>query len=162
VLGWYRKAISAAVKERLALLRNAPALLSVASPLMALGSVGWIDRGSLVTLGVDPMVGLFAKPNLGPGRIILFLAVFAAAYVALTLAWAPLSRLLGWLLLPLGQTTLYGYTMQLFLVVPLYNLLAVGSEAPEAAVANTLAQLGAVLAIWAMVKRKVLFGIVPR
>ena len=162
VVGWYRQAVSAAVKERLALLRTAPALLAFGSPVMALGSVGWIDRGALVSSGIDPMIGLFAKPNLGPGRLVLFVAMFFVAYAALTVAWKPIERAAGWLLLPLGQTALYGYTMQLFLILPLYNLLAVGAEDPAQIVRNTLAQAAAVLVVWAMVKRKVLFRVVPR
>lgn len=162
VIGWYRQAVSALVKERLSVLRRAPVLLAFASPVVALGSVGWVGRGDLVTLGFDPMVGLFAKPNLGPGRLVLFVALFFIAYAALTVAWRPVERLFGWLLLPLGQTALYGYTMQLFLILPLYNLFAVGAEDPAQIVRNTLGQAAAVLVVWAMVKRKLLFGIVPR
>jgi hypothetical protein len=162
VVGWYRQAVSAAVKQRLALLHSAPALLGFASPVLALGSVGWIGRGDLVESGFDPMVGLFAKANLGPGRLVLFLAVFFVAYLALTVAWKPIARAVGWLLLPLGQTALYGYTMQLFLILPLYNLLAIGSEDPQQIVRNTLGQAAAVALVWAMVRTRFLFKLVPR
>jgi hypothetical protein len=162
VIGWYRQAVAALVKERLALLRSAPALLAFGSPVVALGSVGWVDRGDLVTLGFNPMLGWFAKPNLGPGRLILFVALFFVAYATLTVAWKPIARLTGWLLLPLGQTALYGYAMQLFLILPLYNLFAVGSEDPAQILRNSVAQAAAVLVVWAMVKRKLLFNIVPR
>jgi hypothetical protein len=162
VVGWYRQAVSALLKQRLALLRNAPALLGFASPVLALASVGWIGRGDLVELGFDPMVGLFAKPNLGPGRLVLFLAIFFLSYLALTIAWKPISRALGWLLLPLGQTALYGYTMQLFLVLPLYNLLAMGSEDPERILHNSLGQAAAVVLVWWMVRTRFLFKLVPR
>jgi hypothetical protein len=162
VLGWHRRTISAAVKQRLALLRNVPLVLSLGSPLLALGSVGWIGRGDLASGGFDPALGLFAKSNLGPGRLVLFLAIFALAYLTLTVAWQPIARAVGWLLLPLGQTTLYGYTMQLFLILPLYNLLAIGNDDPQQIVRNTVGQLATVLLIWTMVRTRFLFRVVPR
>lgn len=162
VLGWHRAALAAAARERLRALRRAPALLSLATPLLALASTSWLGRAELGALAFDPMTGLFAKPSLGPGRLVLFLAIFAAAYLVLTVAWQPINRLVGWLLLPLGQNALYGYTMQLVLLVPLYNLFPVGIEAPAYTATNSAAQLAAVLAIWMMIKRRFLFRIVPR
>jgi hypothetical protein len=161
-LGWHREPLALRARQRLARLRNAPALLALGAPLLALGSVGWVDRGELVTRSFDPMVGLFAKPNLGPGRLVLFLALFVASYLVLTVAWTPFSRALGWLLLPLGQSALYGYTLQLVLVLPLYNLFDVGRQEPERALYNSLFQLAAVLAILAMIRTRFLFKLVPR
>ena len=162
VLGWHRRAVAVMVRERLGVLKAAPVRVSLASPALALLSVGWIDRGQLYEYNFDPMIGLFAKPNLGPGRLLLFLALFSLTYVLLTVAWNPVNRAVGWLLLPLGQTALYGYTMQLILLLPLYNLFNVGSEAPELILYNTLGQLAAVVTIWLMVRTKFLFNIVPR
>ena len=70
----------------------APALLALGTPVLALASVGWGDRGELVSRSFDPMIGLFAKPNLGPGRLLLFLAIFLASYLLLTVAWTPSAR----------------------------------------------------------------------
>lgn len=169
VLGWHRRALALALKGGLGTLRaaqqNGPlwgGAIGLAGPALALLSVGWIDGGRLADLTPDPMVGLFAKPNLGPGRLLLFLALFGLAYLLLTVAWQPLQQAFGWVLLPLGQTALYGYTMQLLLLVPLYNLFGVGGESPDAILYNTLGQLAAVLVIWAMVKRRFLFKVVPR
>jgi hypothetical protein len=162
VIGWHRKLVSELVKERMRLLRQAPVVLSLVSPTLAMGSVGWIDRGQLAASGFDPMVGLFAKPNLGPGRLLLFLAMFLATYLLLTVAWRPIERATGWLLLPLGQTTLYGYTMQLFMVVVIYNLMLLDFEAAQATLRNTLVQAAAIALLLAMVKAKFLFRLVPR
>ena len=161
-LGWHRQVVSALVKDRLAVLRRAPVLLSLASPVLALGSVGWIDHQELSGLTLDPAIALFAKTNLGPGRLVLFLVLFSVAYLLLTIAWAPFQRLFGRLLLPLGQNALYGYAMQLFLLLPLYNLFAVGSEDPASVLYNSAGQLAAVGALWIMVRLRFLFGIVPR
>jgi hypothetical protein len=169
LLGWYRQAAPRLWAEFCGPLqawqarpRTAPVMLSFASPALALASVGWIGSGRLGELTLDPLLGLFAKPNLGPARIALFLAIFVLAYLLLTLAWLPISRGLSWLLLPLGQNSLYGYTMQLFMILPLYNLFGVGADEPERALLNSLGQIAAVAAIWLMVKRRLLFGIVPR
>jgi hypothetical protein len=161
-LGWHRQVVSELVKDRLTVLRRAPVLLSLASPTLAMGSIGWIDRRQLAGLAWDPAVSLFAKSNLGPGRLVLFLVLFTAAYLLLTVAWKPCQRLFGRLLLPLGQNALYGYAMQLFLLLPLYNLFAVGSEDPASVLYNTAGQLVAVGALWAMVRTRFLFRIVPR
>jgi hypothetical protein len=162
LLGWHRQPLAQRAQRHLAALRTTPALVALGAPALALASVGWVDRGELVSRGFDPTIGLFAKANLGPGRLLLFLAIFLAAYLVLTVCWAPLERALGWLLLPLGQTALYGYTLQLFLVLPLYNLFDVGRHAPERALYNSLFQLVAVLAILAMIRTRFLFRFVPR
>ena len=164
VLGWHRRAVAALVEHRRAVLRTAPALVGLGSSGLALASVGWIDRGQIVGRTFDPMVGLFAKQNLGPGRLLLFLAIFSLAYLTSTVAWSPVRRALGWLLLPLGQNSLYGYAMQLFLLLPLYNLFGIGIEAgtPGLVAINTLGQLSAVLMVWAMIRTRFLFRIVPR
>lgn len=162
VLGWHRRSLASLARTRLASLRSVPVMLGIVTPALALASAGWVDRGELATRAFDPMIGLFSKPSLGPGRLLLFLAIFAASYLALTLVWRPVDLSLGWLLLPLGQNALYAYTLQLFLILPLYNLLLVGSELPELILHNTVWQLATVGAILAMVKTRFLFGIVPR
>jgi hypothetical protein len=162
VIGWHRQALSAVVRERLGVLRAAPVRVSLFSPVAALLSVGWIDHGHFADWALDPMVGPFAKPSLGPGRLLLFLALFALAYLVLTVAWGPIARATGSLLLPLGQTALYGYTMQLLLILPIYNTLDLSREAPEQIAVNSAVQLAAVATVWLMVKTRFLFGVIPR
>lgn len=161
-LGWHRQVVSEVIKDRLLVLKRTPVLLSLASPALAMGSIGWIDRRELAGSALDPAISLFAKTNLGPGRLVLFLVLFSVSYLVLTVAWVPFQRLFGRLLLPLGQNALYGYAMQLFLLLPLYNLFAVGSEDPASALYNSAGQLAAVGALWTMVRLRFLFGIVPR
>ena len=52
--------------------------------------------------------------------------------------------------------------MQLFVLLPLYNLFGIGIEAPQLIARNTLGQLAAVLVVWAMIRTQFLFRIVPR
>ena len=109
--------------------------------------------------GLDP----FDKPSLAIGRLAVFASVAVAVYAALTLCWRPIERAVGWLLIPLGQASLYAYAVHLFVIVLAYNVPPyVGSVEPGRELHNTIGQLLLVLLIWAMVKRKVLFGLIPR
>jgi fucose 4-O-acetylase-like acetyltransferase len=106
---------------------------------------------------------LFDKASLGVGRLVAFASVAILAYVALTAFWLPIERAVGWLLIPLGQASLYAYAVHLFVIVLAYNVPPyVGSDQPGWELHNSVGQLGLVLLIWAMVKRKVLFGLIPR
>ncbi len=59
---------------------------------------------------------LFDKNDARLGRIIALCGVAAFAYAAVTLAWVPVRRGIGWLLLTMGQRALFAYSVQLFVV----------------------------------------------
>jgi hypothetical protein len=111
------------------------------------------------------MPDLFDKVPLRPVRLVGFAAAAVLAYALTTVAWDPLRRATGWLLLPLGQHALYCYLVHLFLIVAVVNvrpgeaLLDSGWFSPIAL--GTALQFGLVLAVWGLVRRRVLFGIVP-
>lgn len=106
---------------------------------------------------------LFDKASLGLGRIAAFASMSLALYLGVTLFWKPIERATGWLLIPLGQASLYAYAVHLFLILVAYNVPPyVGSPEPGWELHNTLGQLALVLLLWAMVKRKVLFSVIPR
>src|SRR5688500_12270797 len=108
-------------------------------------------------------IDLFDKASLGIGRLATFGGAAVLTYIALTLCWRPIERAVGWLLIPLGQASLYVYAVHLFVIVLAYNVPPyVGSDQPGWELHNTVGQLLLVLLIWAMVKRKVLFGLIPR
>jgi hypothetical protein len=88
---------------------------------------------------------------------------FPLLYLGLTYLWRPLERAAGWLLLPFGQNALYVYAMHLFAIFTAALLLPYvpGFDRFNPWM-NTPVQVAAVLAIWAMVKREVLFDVVPR
>ena len=128
---------------------------------------GALTTGQAYAMGQSmPTLGafdLFDKPSLGLGRLTVFASVAVVVYGALTLCWRPIERTLGWLLIPLGQASLYAYAVHLFLIVLAYNVPPyVGSTEPGWELHNTVGQLLLVLLTWAMVKRKVLFGLIPR
>lgn len=144
----------------------------------AIGGLGLLAGGLLVvhlTDGapiaglVDPPSGkaaielLFDKHAARPGRVLAFAVFFPLFYLALTYFWRPLERAVGWLLLPFGLNALYVYAMHLFAVY-LDALLLPHVPGFDRFVAwqNTLAQIATVAAIWLMVRRRVLFGLIPR
>jgi hypothetical protein len=59
---------------------------------------------------------LFGKADLRIGRLLVFTGFFIFAMALVTLAWVPIRRVFGWLLLPLGQDALSAYILHLFAV----------------------------------------------
>ncbi len=53
----------------------------------------------------------FDRPLLGPARLVAAMWVSGGVFELITVCWQPIYRLLGWLLLPLGQHTLTAFTL---------------------------------------------------
>ncbi|MDQ3700793.1 MAG: OpgC domain-containing protein, partial [Chloroflexota bacterium] len=106
---------------------------------------------------------LFGKHDARVGRVVAFAVFFPLLYALLSYAWRPLAAALGWLLIPFGQNALYVYALHLFaiffsaLILPLVP----GFER-DVAWMNSLIQVLAILIIWLMIKRQVLFELIPR
>lgn len=116
-------------------------------------------------VNLDDSLGqmLFDKSRLGPGRLLSAAVVFPFFYLTLTLFWAPLHGLFGWLLNPLGENSLYSYTLHIFWLVVFYALLPVLSGDPEGNIAlNSVLQVVAVLLTRAAIQNRVLFRLIPR
>jgi hypothetical protein len=162
VLGFYRGALTAWL-QRWRRLRVVLVALGLAVTL-GLISLAWgADNGFF---DIDPNVldESFFKVPLRPARIVAFLSVAIVAYTSATYLWVPLRRVVGWLMLPLGQAGLYCYIVHFFLIVLVYNvapLLAEVPGIPSAELFTTLLQAGVVLLLWALVRKRVLFGIIP-
>ncbi len=172
VLGFHRAEL-AKFLHRWRQLRVVLAALAVAAAL-ALVSLFWASESPssvpaqlpfpFFDVSPDVLNESFFKVSLRPWRIVAFISVGIAAFTGATYLWLPLRRVLGWLLLPLGQSALYSYIVHFFLILLVYNasplLAAYLPNYPEEWV-NPLVQLGVVLLLWGLVKRRVLFGIVP-
>ncbi len=166
VLGFYREALGERIRQfrRFAVVAVA---LGVAVTL-ALISLAW-DAGSGVQFGffdIDPNVlnETFFKVPLRPWRLVAFLSVAIVAYTMATYLWVPLRRTVGWLMLPLGQAALYSYIVHFFLILLVYNLAPAISLLPwgsSEAVFTPILQIAVVMLLWVLVRRRVLFGIVP-
>jgi hypothetical protein len=170
VLGYHRQELAAWMTRtaerpraartglRLGLAAAASGLLLVAVVLTA-GQAHAMGQALPALAAFD----LYDKPSLGIGRLVTFAGAALATYAALTFCWRPIERAVGWLLIPLGQASLYAYAVHLFMILVAYNVPPyVGSDQAGWELHNTVGQLLLVLVIWAMVKRKVLFGLIPR
>ncbi|MBI3732213.1 MAG: OpgC domain-containing protein [Chloroflexi bacterium] len=105
---------------------------------------------------------LFNKSSLAPGRLIAALIVFQWAFLAITIYWEPLHRRLGWLI-PIGQNSLYAYTTHIILLTAYYALIPyLWFYADNEAAVNTLAQIIALTIIYVMIRKRILFNIIPR
>ncbi len=132
-----------------------------------------ISGGTFGITNTDVETALFAKRSLGFGRLVAGVIVFQFAFLAVTLLWKPIKMAGSWFLLPLGQNSLYSYTVHVALAGVVAVLEARLGLGPSAAVSpsvqlaalwmvNMIVQLLAVLLIWVMVRSKFLFRIIPR
>jgi hypothetical protein len=166
VLGFHRNALTAWLR-RFRRLRVFGVALGAAITL-ALVSIAWsVETGTQFGIfDLDPNVlnETFFKVPLRPWRLVAFLSVAIVAYTIATYLWIPVRRGLGWLMLPLGQAALYSYIVHFFLILLVYNLapytVALAGE-PSEAVINPILQIAVVALLWLMVRKRVLFGIIP-
>jgi hypothetical protein len=102
---------------------------------------------------------LSQKQAEGPVRLLACLFVFQFVRLLVTYLWRPLQLGLGWLLLPLGQNSLYAYVAHLGLIAAMWQPIQalVSSEAWSTGI-----QLGTVLVVWYLIKKRFLFRIIPR
>ena len=87
------------------------------------------------------------------------MAAFVVAYHLLSRYWRYFERPLGWLLIPLGQNSLYVFILHIDVLLILYNT---PLPAMDLFSVNTLIHLGVIVSIWLMVKQRFLFSVVPR
>jgi hypothetical protein len=152
VIGYHREAI-ARWFARVPMLPLALVLMCVAAGLIYLRLVA-------SDAAVEP---LFDKNLARPGRLVAFGVFFGLFYLALTYLWTPFERLLGWLFLPFGQNALYVYALHLFAVyITALVLPYVPGFDRFNPWMNTPVQVIAVLVLWLLVKRQVLFDVIPR
>lgn len=116
----------------------------------------WIDIQSIVR-------ELFNKSTVAPGRILATAIVFQFAYLMLTYFWKPFWIIVGWFFLPLGQNSLYSYTMHVVIIGGFYAILPYLPVNVQAmGTLNTALQLGVLFLLWWFIRRQFAFDIVPR
>lgn len=104
-------------------------------------------------------MGWFQKSTLGLGRIFNNMTLFIVFYYMLSHYWLPINKMLGWLLIPLGQASLYVFILHVYFII-LFNNTPLGSY--HNFWINTAIHTTTILLIWAMVKRQFLFQFIPR
>jgi hypothetical protein len=101
----------------------------------------------------------FDKTTLGLGRILNNLALFVASYVVLDRYWRIFNAAAGWLLIPLGQNSLYVFTLHIYAILLVSNTVL---PSLENFWVNSAIHAGVILMIAVMVKQRILFGVIPR
>ncbi len=109
------------------------------------------------------------KKHPSPVRLLNVAVFFVAFYALLTWFWVPLSKALGWLLIPLGEASLYVFLMHLAFIALIDQIPGYFDEIPDwqhvwpgRIWINTALYISTILGLWLMVRHKVLFRIVPR
>jgi hypothetical protein len=95
-----------------------------------------------------------------PLHMLLVFANLTALYYLASWVWGPLARVAGWFFVPLGQAALYVYVVHSILVFYVLALMPLFGELQGLWL--TVSLLGLMLVIWAMVKKRFLFGFIPR
>ncbi|MCX7088905.1 MAG: OpgC domain-containing protein [Methylococcales bacterium] len=101
----------------------------------------------------------FSKSRLGIGRILNNIALYVTLFAFISRYWQYCYKVLGWLVIPIGQASLYVFIWHIYLVLlfsnmplPAYNNIWI----------NTCIHIASIALIWLMVKKRFLFSIVPR
>lgn len=95
----------------------------------------------------------------GPIRLVTLLGLFSLMFMAVDRFWVPLDKTLGKLLIPLGQNSLYVYIIHVPLTLIWFMIpgLIQGSTWLV-----SLAQAIAIGLCWLMVKKEIMFKVIPR
>jgi enterochelin esterase-like enzyme len=163
VLGYHRERIAPwfpPARQRLLLVLSGLGFAGLLA-LYRLGDAPWQWLAVKNPALADPndlLVLFFGKGDVRPGRVVASVVVFGFLFLLTTVAWRPLYRALGWLLLPLGQNALYAYTAHIVLIVLLaLAFRPLGEVDRQMRGLNTALQVGTILLIWLLVRFRVLF-----
>lgn len=123
--------------------------LTVSAGVLLLAAALYFDRlGPLSDHGV---LGdqFFGKGDVPVGRIATFTTAFIFAYALVTVAWVPIRRAFGWLLMPLGHHALSAYALHIFVVALLWKVSPwLLGEGDYGLIETTLMQLAGVGLVW--------------
>lgn len=117
-----------------------------------------LDLSGARAYSVEQLRPVFDKSSLAPLRLLLFYLWFTALYLLVRKYEDWFKQKLGWLLMTLGQNSLYVYIVHAILLYFLDLLIPGG----QFWLVNFVISTSFVGLIWYMTKRKFLFGIIPR
>ncbi len=163
ITGFHRERVTAWLvngtgSNRLTILASASVVYLLARSEQLFGSA----QLPSALFGDATYASLFAKSDLGPGRVLAFLGIAVLAYTVTNSLWVPLKHTLGWFIIPMGQNSLYVYIMHIFVVVGIYNLAPMAYYWTTADTLNTAAQILTLALVWTMVRTRFMFAVVPR
>lgn len=132
-----------------------------------------ITIGSMVTAHYDLQLGVWPthfsdrvnwlawtnRSTNGPIRLVSLLGLFPLLYMVVDYFWQPLNKAFSKVLIPLGQNSLYVYILH----VPVSVLwFMIPGLTASSGIVPTLLQVIAIAVFWLMVKKQVLFNVIPR
>ncbi|WP_224365511.1 OpgC domain-containing protein [Hyalangium versicolor] len=166
--GYHREQLLAFYSRWRKLLRSAALVLAAAFCFFALNSpnrfIPEYARLSIIPEDVFSSVSgqFFSKEQLGLLRLLNIAVLLVVCGELLTCAWVPLRAGLGWFFIPLGQASLYIFTVHVPLVLITSHLVPFGytTEAP-ALLRNTVAHMLCLAVVWLLVRYRVLFRWIP-
>jgi hypothetical protein len=164
-LGWYRQELLAWSGRPVGKAVLAVAVVLHLGVVLLASASGFLSNGYDVRLDLLPPEAFdalyadwFTRATLDLGRLLDVFLLLATAYALLTAYWRPLDRALGWFLVPLGRASLYVFVLHVLAALVLANV--PGLDGRSVAL-GTLAH-GVVLAVlWTMVRKQVLFRVIP-
>jgi hypothetical protein len=156
VLGWHRERLARWLGYRKAVCAVILVLAATFAAIQLAGPV-LVDAAAWARWEAEH----FHKGSLDLARLLAMVSIAAAVYLGLRHFGRPAERLLGPLLLPLGRNSFYVFIMHVFvcLVVASIPALAGGGLG---LLGNTIVQLACLGVLWAMVRGRFLFRVVPR
>jgi hypothetical protein len=161
LIGYHREAIGRWLRGPL---RSAFIVL-----VMSIFAITVLLQGDLLFNFIDPAPSWLARlqqdgwqgyDHNPPLHMLLVFGNLTALYYLVSWLWAPLARVAGWFFIPLGQAALYVYVVHTLLVFYVLALTPLFGELQGLWL--TVSLLGLMLVIWAMVKKRFLFSIIPR
>jgi hypothetical protein len=166
VAGYHRSALLRWFTSRWGLVAAAAIVLLATALMLFSWSNPYLPSAYSVRLGLVPDTlfrsiygAFFGRTNLEPGRLLNVMLVVVSLYALVSAYWRPITRTLGWFLIPLGQATLYVFIMHVFFALIAANI-------PALQDGNVWLNTGAYVVIlgllWVMVRTRFLFRIVPR
>lgn len=148
LVGWHRERItrglSPAVRVAFVGVGTIIAVLLIAGFELTIADRASTEPSGLAWLLSSDLV--FGKHDLRPGRVVALAGVATFAYALTTVAWVPLRRAVGWLLLPLGQRALGAYGLHLFVVALAWSVIG---DPLRSGGEHTLIQVIGIALIWA-------------
>lgn len=145
IVGYHRAAIARwLTPRRRTLVFGATAALAVALVGLFAATVA-AGEASLLTWVLSTDL-LFGKNDVRIGRIVSILAVVPFLYGLVTVAWRPLVRGVGWLLMPLGRNALGAYALHLFVAAAAASWIG---DPLRSSGEHTLIQITGIAIVWA-------------
>jgi enterochelin esterase-like enzyme len=98
---------------------------------------------------------LFSKADVRPGRLIASAVTYSFLFFLVSAAWRQVKKITGWLLLTLGKSALYAYTVHIVvasligLALKPFNIAEPGPQW-----LNAVLQIAAILVVWFMVLKQ--------